>query len=157
MVNERKIGGMKKFFVNLFVAWLTVQTGAEELDWMTSIPEAQKKAKEEKKVVLVDFSGSDWCGWCMKMQREVFDTKEFQDYAKTNLVLVQIDFPMHKEQSEDLKNTNAALHAKYGVQSFPTFIIMDGDGRELGQLGYFPGGPHPFITRLSKFKRKAVL
>jgi protein disulfide-isomerase len=109
---------MKKLFMNLFMAWLTVQAGAKDLEWLTSAPDAEKKAKEEKKVVLLDFTGSDWCGWCMKLKKEVFDTKEFAEYADKNLVLVEVDFPMHKKLPEAQQKSNSALQEKYKVNGY---------------------------------------
>ena len=63
--------------------------------WVTDLPVAQAQAKKENKLVLMNFTGSDWCGWCKKLQKEVFSTKEFEQYAKDNVVLVEIDFPDH--------------------------------------------------------------
>jgi thioredoxin-related protein len=148
---------MKKLFMNLFLAWLTVQTaGAKDLEWLTNASEAQKKAKDEKKIVLLDFTGSDWCGWCMKLKKEVFDTKEFVEFATKNLVLVEVDFPMQKKLPEEQKKANEDLQKKYGVEGYPTIILLDGDGKKIGQMDYMPGGPKPFITRLKKIKSKAA-
>ena len=77
--------------------------------WTTDYAKALAQAKTEKKLVLLDFTGSDWCGWCMKLDKDTFDQPEFADYAAKNLVLVQLDYPQHKEQSDDLKSANAAL------------------------------------------------
>ena len=65
--------------------------------------QAQKQAKSEKKIVLMDFAGSDWCGWCIKFRKEVLDTDEFKAYAAKNVVLVEMDFPHKKTQAEELK------------------------------------------------------
>ncbi len=153
MLNAR----VRKVVLNLFMAWFTLQASAEEIDWMTNLDEALKKAKAEKKVVLLDFTGSDWCGWCMKLKREVFDTPEFASYASRNVVMVEIDFPMHKPQSDDLKKQNEALQAKYEVKGYPALIILDSEGNQIGSMKYMPGGPQPFITRLKKIKNKAAL
>lgn len=144
-----------KLLMGCLMAWMTLHATAADLEWLTSLPEAQKKAKAEKKLVLMDFTGSDWCGWCIKLKKEVFDTKEFADYAKTNLVLVEVDFPMRKEQSSEIKEANAALQKKYAVRGYPTLVVLDSEGNQVGQLGYQPGGPKPFITRLSKLKVKS--
>ncbi len=142
--------------MSVLMAWLTVQAGAKDLEWLTSAPDAQKKAKEAKKIVLLDFTGSDWCGWCMKLKKEVFDTKEFSDYADKNLVLVEVDFPMRKKLPEAQQKANAELQQKFAVRGYPTLVLLDGDGKQIGQLGYMPGGPEPFITRLNKLKAKAA-
>src|SRR5689334_20082390 len=71
--------------------------------WGTGLPAAQAQARKENKLVLINFTGSDWCGWCKKLQKEVFSTKEFEQYAKDNVVLVEIDFPDKKPQTKELK------------------------------------------------------
>jgi thioredoxin-related protein len=147
---------MKKFLANCFVLFLAIGAGAAELDWMTSLPDAQKKAKADNKIILMDFTGSDWCIWCKRLKAEIFDTKDFADYAKTNLVLVEVDFPAKKQQTAELKKANAALQEKYGVQGYPTLIILDGDGKKIGEMNYMQGGPQPFITRLNKLKAKGA-
>ena len=76
---------------------------------MTDLPKAQAKAKAEKKLVMLDFTGSDWCGWCIKLHKEVFSQPEFAEYAKDNLVLVEVDFPRAKKQTAELKKANQAL------------------------------------------------
>ena len=106
-------------------------------------------------MVLMDFTGSDWCGWCIKFDKEVFATKEFADYAAKNLVLVQLDFPRRKEQSADLKKTNTALQSKYDVSGFPTLVVLDKDGKVAGkQVGYLEGGPKAFIAKIKEFAEK---
>jgi len=124
-------------------------------EWQTDAAKAQEQAKKEGKLVLLDFTGSDWCGWCIKFKKEVLDTKEFTEYADKNLVLVEIDFPRKKEQSDELKKANQALKAKYKVSGFPTYVVLDGDGKEVGrQVGYAKGGPTAFIEKLDGFKKK---
>lgn len=122
-------------------------------EWSTDLPKAVAKAKAEGKLVLVDFTGSDWCGWCIKLKSEVFDTPAFKDYATKNLVLVEVDFPRKKDLPAALKATNQALAEKYGIRGFPTLIILDGNGQRVGQLGYMPGGPAPMIAELTKLKK----
>lgn len=125
-----------------------------ELVWHTSLPTAQAKAKEGSKLVLLDFTGSDWCGWCKKLNKEIFQTPEFTEYAKKNLELVEVDFPQRKKQTPDLKRANQALQAKYGVQGYPTLIILNSAGKKVGELGYQEGGPKPFIAELEKLRAK---
>jgi protein disulfide-isomerase len=146
---------MKMIALGMLCGWITLCAGAAELTWMTDLPKAQAKAKEEKKLVLVDFTGSDWCGWCKKAKKDILDTPEFAEYAKNNLVLVELDFPSAKiEQSAELKKTNKALQNQYGVRGFPTFLLVNGEGKELGrQVGYLEGGPKSFIAKLDGFKK----
>jgi thioredoxin-related protein len=124
--------------------------------WLMDFPKAQSQARSEKKAMLVDFTGSDWCGWCIRLQREVFSKPEFDEYARKNLVLVEVDFPKRKTQSAAQLRANRALAQRFGVQSYPTLVVLDSSGKELGRLGYEPGGPKPFLARLSKLTGAAV-
>jgi thioredoxin-related protein len=146
---------MKKIVTGLLatLAWLHVS--AAELEWMTDLPKAQAKAKEEKKMVMMDFTGSDWCGWCIKLDKEVFSTPEFAEYAKQNLVLVEVDFPNRKKQSAELKKANDALQKKYKIEGYPTIIVLNGEGKKIGELGYMKGGPKAFTAELEKLRKKA--
>ena len=133
------------------------QVNAAESTWLTDLPKAEAQAKAENKIVLMDFTGSDWCGWCIKFKKEVLDTAEFQDYAAKNVVLVELDFPRKKVQSADLKKANAALKDQYNIHGFPTLVVLDKDGKEIGrQVGYSKGGPKAFIARLEEFKRERL-
>jgi protein disulfide-isomerase len=145
---------MKTITIALMACWALAQAGAAELDWMTDLGKAQAKAKEENRLVLMDFTGSDWCPWCIKLRKEVFSTPEFTAYAKTNLVPVEIDFPRRKEQPAELKKANRALQAKYQIQGYPTVVVLDGQGKKIGELGYETGGPKPFIAKLQALKAK---
>lgn len=136
--------------VMAMVAALSVATAA---DWQTDLPKAQAQAKKENKLVLMNFTGSDWCGWCIKLKKEVFDTQEFKDYTDKNVVLVELDFPRKKEQTAELKQANQALQSKYKIKGYPTIIVLDGDGKQVGELGYMKGGPKPFIAELAKLKK----
>lgn len=142
---------MKKTLIAA-VAALTVLT-ATSSEWTTDAAKAQEQAKKENKLVMLDFTGSDWCGWCIKLKKEVFDTQEFKTYASKNLVLVEVDFPKTKEQSAEQKKANQALQKKYGIRGYPTIIVLDGDGKQVGKLGYMKGGPKAFIAELEKLKK----
>lgn len=126
---------------------------ARAAEWGTDVPKAIAKAKAENKLVILDFTGSDWCGWCMKLKQEVFDTPEFEAYAAKNLVLVEVDFPRKKELGPDLRAANKALAAKYGVKGYPTIWVLEGSGMPVGKLGYMEGGPKTFIAELAKLKK----
>ncbi len=145
---------MKKIAFAL-LASCALQAGAQDLPWLTDLPKAQAKAKEEKKLVLMDFTGSDWCPWCIKLTKEVFSQPEFADYAKKNLVLVEVDFPRKKQQSAELKKANQALEEKYKIKGYPTIVVLDSEGKKVGELNYEPGGAKPFIAELEKLKKKA--
>jgi thioredoxin-related protein len=135
--------------------WLLVfavaATAAADVEWLTDYKKAQEQAKSAKKAVLLEFTGSDWCPPCIKLKREVFDKPEFQEYAATKYVLVEIDFPRRKALSEAAQRENEELAIKYGVQVFPTTIIVDADGKPLVIMeGYPPGGVSAFIDQLEK-------
>ena len=125
-------------------------------DWTTNYAKAVEQAQTENKAILLDFTGSDWCGWCMKMKRETLDTPMFKEYAENNLVLVEVDFPHNKPQSDEVRAQNQQLSQKYQVNGFPAFIIVSKTGRMLGrQDGYLEGGPTAFLAELKKFYRGA--
>ena len=110
-------------------------TAAVPPGWTDDLAKAKEKAKTEKKLLLLDFTGSDWCGWCMKLDKEVFSKPDFKTYAKENLVLVDVDFPNSKPQSKKVKDQNAALKKEYKVGGFPTIVILDGEGKEVARWG----------------------
>jgi len=145
---------MKKLLLSVVASLVVVAANAAELNWLTSLPEAQAKAKAENKLVLMDFTGSDWCGWCIKLNKEIFSQPEFAAYADKNLVLVELDFPNKKPQSDDLKAANKALAKEYGIRGYPTIIVLNSAGEQVGKLGYMKGGPEAFIAELDKLKGK---
>lgn len=140
------------FALNVF----TPQSSAEgvELGWLTDYKKALETARTEKKAVLVDFTGSDWCVWCIKLRKEVFETTEFSQYAKTNLVLLEIDFPNGKPQTDELRKQNRQLREQFGIEGFPTIVILDSEGKPLGRTGYIRGGPQPFIKEIESIKKR---
>ncbi len=120
--------------------------------WGDDFPTVLKQAQAEKKLVLLNFTGSDWCEWCMKFDQEVLVTDHFTRYAAKNLVLLKADFPHQTPQDETLKRNNAALQKTFHVNAFPTYILLNANGDELGrQAGYLPGGPDAFIKELEMF------
>jgi len=126
---------------------------AANCTWLNNYNKAMEQARSENKTVLLDFTGSDWCGWCKRMMTETFNQQEFADYAAKNLVLVEVDFPHNKVQSEELKAQNADLQRKFGGRGYPNFVLLDKDGKQLGrQSGYLAGGPGAFIAKLEGFK-----
>ena len=117
--------------------------------WSTDYDAALKLAKETHRQVLLDFTGSDWCGWCMKLDREILATPEFKWFADQHLILVKIDFPMHKAQPDAEKARNEELAAQFQVQGYPTLVLLNSDAKPCGTLGYMHGGPEPFIDQLN--------
>jgi len=131
------------------VVLLTASLGAaESAGWITNFEEAKKIAAEKKLPILMDFSGSDWCIWCQRLDSEVFAQKAFQDYAKDNLVLFLADFPMRAKQPDALKNQNRQLQSIYRVSGYPTVILVSAQGDELARTGYVRGGGDAYVEHL---------
>jgi len=128
---------------------------ADGAGWLSDMEAAKKTAAEKNRPILVDFSGSDWCGWCMKLDKEVFSTEQFRKFAADNLVLVLADFPRRKEQSAEQRKANDALAEKYNIEGFPTVLLLDASGRELARTGYRPGGAEAYVKHLKELVEKA--
>jgi len=129
---------------------LLVATIAAAADWGVGWKAAADQATATKKPILADFTGSDWCGWCIKLKKEVFSTPEFAAWAKDKVVLLEVDFPNAKPQPEALKAENRGLAEKYAIEGFPTILVLDASGKELGRLGYLAGGPAVWIAAADK-------
>src|SRR5258706_11730295 len=127
---------------------------AAEAKWLFNLPEAQAIAKKENKLVLMDFTGSDWCGWGIKLRKEVFLTPEFNAYARSNLVLVEIDQPRFKPLSPELLETNTKLQEKYAANGFPTLVLLNSTGQEVWRLGGYADLPvAQWATMFDSFKK----
>ena len=122
--------------------------------WGTSYEQAKALAAERHVPILADFSGSDWCGWCMKLDKEVFSEKAFRDYAATNLVLLLVDFPRRTAQAAEVAKQNRAMADQYGVEGFPTILLLDASGKELARTGYQPGGADAYVRHLRTLLEK---
>ena len=132
---------------------LTVGPASAKPGWLTDFKQAQEEAKAGNKLILIDFTGSDWCGWCIKLDREVFSKPEFQEYASKNLVLMEVDFPKRKQQSAEQRAHNVELAMEHRVEGFPTIVVLNAAGKKVGELGYIPGGPAAFIAELDKLRK----
>jgi thioredoxin-related protein len=141
---------MRRFIVLLILGWAGLSAKGASVEWFTDAQAAQAKAKQENKFVLLDFTGSDWCGWCMKLKREVFDQPEFADFAQANLVIVEVDFPHGKQLDPAQKQANGQLARAFHITGYPTIIVLDPDGQMVGQAGYVPGGPAAFDAKLEQ-------
>ncbi len=136
------------------LAAVSFSMGAESL-WMHDFEAAKAKAVKEGKPIFINFTGTDWCGWCIKLEKEVFSQKAFQDYAKENLVLVEVDFPRKKEQTAQLKEQNKKLDKEYGVEGYPTLYLLDAQGKKLTEdIGYREGGPEAYVAHLKSLLKK---
>jgi thioredoxin-related protein len=120
--------------------------------WIADFDEAVKIAKAEKKDLFVDFTGSDWCGWCKKLDGEVFSHEEFLTAAKKSFVLVALDFPRDEAVKAKVPNPkrNEELQKKYGIEGFPTLLLMTAEGEVFGQMGYMAGGPAAFVPAMDE-------
>lgn len=146
---------MKKIVFCALMAVSALWVRAAEGDWATDLAHAQAQAKAEKKMVLMDFTGSDWCPPCKALHKNVLTSKEFLDFAKDNLVLVELDFPKGKKQSSELKQANRVLSEKYEIEGYPTVIVLDGDGKQLKKdVGYSGASAKDYVAGLKKLKKK---
>ena len=129
------------------------ESSAAKSGWLTSFEQAQQEAKTNHKLMLMDFTGSDWCGWCIVLEKEVFSKPKFQEYASKNLVLLELDFPRAKAISKETLAQNEKLARQYGIQGFPTIVVLNSNGKQVAELGYIPGGPDAFIAELEKLPK----
>ena len=128
-------------------------TASAKPGWLTSYEVAQKEAQSKNRLLLMDFTGSDWCGWCIALDKEVFSKPEFKEYASKNLVLLELDFPKMKKMPPETAKQNEQLAIKFGIQGFPTVVVFDSNGKPLGALGYTEGGPQAFIEQLERLRK----
>lgn len=119
--------------------------------WLTDYALAKERAAAENKTILMDFTGSDWCGWCIRLHDEVFRFPEFQEYAEKNLILLELDFPQRKQLPPALTAQNEQLQEQFAVEGFPSIFLVDAEGRAIARTGYQAGGPGPYIEHLKVF------
>ncbi|MBI5801479.1 MAG: thioredoxin family protein [Verrucomicrobia bacterium] len=149
---------MRHLLLSLAAALALFQTAlASDPSWLTDLPKARSQAKAEGKMVLLDFTGSDFCPPCIRLAKEIFPSKAFTDYAKQRLVLVEVDFPAKKKQSPELKAANEALQKEFKVDGYPTLILLAADGKKLGEVEFdlFDAGPKDLIAAIEKLAKKA--
>lgn len=136
------------------VATATLSLAATE-GWTDNWEAAKTRSKEEKKPILIYLTGSDWCGWCKKLEKEVISQKAFMDFAKDHFVLMEADYPKKKEQSAELKKQNAELEKKYLNGGYPTMWVLDAEGNKLSDdLGELKGGVDGYIAKLKELLEK---
>lgn len=147
---------MKKIVVLLLVVMSTYSVKAQEseLTWHTNFDKAMQLSVAEKKPLMLFFTGSDWCGWCMRLQKEVFHKTEFVAWAKEHVVLVELDFPRKKQLDPAIQQQNFGLQDALKIQSYPTVWFITAQKKEdgkinlsqLGRTGYVAGGPEAWLT-----------
>lgn len=121
--------------------------------WLVSLEEANALSVKTGKPIMANFTGTDWCGWCKKLRREVFDTQEFKTWAKENVVLLELDFPRSFQVPDNIKAQNQQMSQALGVRGYPTiwfFTLSNNDKGQInidprGNTGYVAGGPAAFI------------
>jgi protein disulfide-isomerase len=152
---------MKKIIVALLLFAGSFAAEAQELVWETNVTKAMEISNETKKPLLLFFTGSDWCGWCIRLQKEVLRTPEFAAWAKENVVLVELDYPRKAPQTADIKKQNNELQMAFGIQGFPTIILANAitkDGKVnfegIGSTGYVAGGPSAWLAVANGFLKK---
>ncbi len=144
---------MKKVFITLVLVLGSLAIQAQELKWETDINKAIKVSNSTKKPMLLFFTGSDWCGWCIRLQKEVLKTPEFATWASKNVVLVELDFPRATPQSDAIKVQNNGMQQTFQVQGFPTVWFATATIKAgkpsftgLGSTGYVAGGPKAWLA-----------
>jgi thioredoxin-related protein len=147
---------MKKIFAILLLLAFTVGLRAETGNWLTDFSAAKKKAKDENKPILMLFTGSDWCPYCIQWEKEAFSKPDFQEYAKKNLVLLLVDFPDKKPLPKAQARANDALLKRYNVDEYPTVIILDSKGKQLGSFNYAEGGPKVLLGKIESTREGKV-
>ncbi len=123
--------------------------------WTEDFEAAKKEAAEQEKDLLINFTGSDWCGWCIKLKEEVFSQDAFDEGVKEDFVLVELDYPQDDSKlSPETIEQNKQLAEKYAVQGYPTILLTNADGRPYAATGYQPGGPEAYVEHLGELQAK---
>ena len=143
---------MKKIYLITVFFLGIISSQAQELKWHTNVKEAIAIGNKEKKPLLLFFTGSDWCGWCIRLQKEVLKTPEFEKWASENVILVELDYPRRTPQTAEIKQQNNELQQAFSIQGFPTICFANGTNKDgkvnfegLGTTGYVAGGPAAWL------------
>jgi thioredoxin-related protein len=122
--------------------------------WETDYKKAQDEAKANHKLVFLDFTGSDWCGYCIQFDRAILSKPEFKDYATKNLILVEVDFPRRKPQPVETRKQNQELAERYQIEGFPTLVVLDGEGKTVWRYeGLYMGNIAAFLAELDRVRK----
>ena len=151
---------MKQFLVLIMIV-LTQTNNAQtvDLNWHTDLSKAVSISINEKKPIMLFFTGSDWCGWCMRLKKEVFNHEKFKIWSDDKIILVELDFPRRKKLEPNILNQNRELARIFGVSGYPTCWLVKPQILEnskvnflkLGKLGYVAGGTDKWISVAEKF------
>ena len=139
--------------LSLLLALTLMCASSRAADGFTDNFEAAKaQAAKEGKDLLLDFTGSDWCHYCVQLRKEVFDLPEFIKVASKSFVLVELDFPNYKDQSDALKKQNQDLRRDFEINGYPTIYLCDAKGKPYARTGYRAGGPEVFLKALDELR-----
>jgi thioredoxin-related protein len=148
--------GVKNLIVPIGVALALSVASCARADqaWTTDYKKAQEEAKANHKLLLLDFTGSDWCGFCFQLDRAILSQPRFKDYASKNLILMEVDFPRRKAQSIETTKQNQQLAQRYQVQGFPTLVVLNGEGKTVWRYdGLYTGDIAAFLAELDKVRK----
>ena len=150
---------IKKIFLFICYFYLSICVSQDDSSWLVNYEEVYQKSIKENKPIMANFTGSDWCGWCKKLKKAVFDQDEFQKWANENVILFELDYPRRTPQAPEIKKQNQELQQTFRslVRGYPTVLIFDiersfdgdekkSDGIKVhGKMGYM-GDPKSFIN-----------
>jgi len=152
---------MKKTLLTLLFILGSYAVQAQELVWNNNLKNSIEISNKTKKPLLLFFTGSDWCGWCIRLQTEVFKTPEFKKWANDNVVLVELDFPRRTVLAPEITEQNNQLQQFFAVQGYPTVWFVNAsnsDGKvnidKLGNTGYLAGGPKVWLETANGILKK---
>tara|TARA_B100001063_G_C16691478_1_gene517308 strand:+ start:65 stop:553 length:489 start_codon:yes stop_codon:yes gene_type:complete len=162
MAFTKKINEMKNILIvcTLLISSLTLYS-QENDGWLLNFDKAAELSMKTGKPILANFTGSDWCGWCIRLKKEVFVTPAFKKWADENVILLELDYPRRTPQTEEIKKQNRELQQFFKVRGYPTLHmfnvgIVDGKTQitSLGKTGYVAGGPTPWIANANNYLKK---
>tara|TARA_Y100000385_G_scaffold79583_1_gene81086 strand:- start:1274 stop:1741 length:468 start_codon:yes stop_codon:yes gene_type:complete len=151
---------MKKIIIFAFILFFqNYHSQQSTLNWHTDLNKAVNISITDKKPIMLFFTGSDWCGWCMRLKKEVFNFPEFEIWSRDNVVLVELDFPRRKTIDPKILNQNRELARMFGVSGYPTIWFVNPQRLDsnklnfikLGKLGYLAGGTNKWISSAENF------
>ena len=151
---------MKKTIQYIFIITLVIlayqftknpneEDSTGSLSWHVNFDNVLEEAQKSGKPILINFTGSDWCPYCIKLDEEVFAKKPFEDWAAKNAILFRCDFPRTIHQPDSIKQQNNSLAQKYGISGFPTVLLIDFKGNVLAKSGYQRGGSASWVASLN--------
>ena len=142
---------MKKLLFILFTLFSiscqinTNSSKEPEKIWLTDVSQAIEKSKASGKPIFAFFTGKEWCSWCKKLERQVLSKEGFINYAKENLVLLELDFPRGRR---NLPQKQIELARKFNIKGYPTVILMDSSTNKIAKTGYESMSPEQYVDHV---------